>query len=83
MGRVKVYKFFVRNLPWTVNTKEVKKYFSKFGQVSEAVVVFDHNTGFSKSYGFVYVIGDEMRTKVINETHTLEGKQLAVIESER
>uniref|UniRef100_A0A182P6V7 RRM domain-containing protein n=1 Tax=Anopheles epiroticus TaxID=199890 RepID=A0A182P6V7_9DIPT len=46
-------KIFVGNIAWTVGHRELRNYFSQFGKVSWAQVVFDRKTGLSKGYGFV------------------------------
>lgn len=72
-------KLFVGNVPWTVSQHELKKYFSEFGQVINATVMFDKNTGFSKGYGFVTFSSKDSYEKVFNtEFHTLEGSNLNV-----
>ncbi|CAO1389000.1 unnamed protein product [Diamesa hyperborea] len=50
-----IQKLFVSNLPWTVGHRQLKSYFSEFGRVLSASVVFDKKTGLSKNYGFVVV----------------------------
>lgn len=47
------HKLFVYNLPWTVNAQKLRIYFSKFGKINLANVVFDKNTGLSRGYGFI------------------------------
>jgi RNA recognition motif-containing protein len=46
-------KLFVGNLPWTVGHRELRLFFSEFGRVQSANVVFDNKTGLSKGFGFV------------------------------
>jgi RNA recognition motif-containing protein len=46
-------KLFVGNLPWTVGHRELRLFFSEFGRVQSANVVFDKKTGLSKGFGFV------------------------------
>lgn len=47
------FRLFVSNLPWTANSQKLKNYFSKFGQINSANIVFDRKTGLSRGYGFV------------------------------
>lgn len=73
------YKLYVGNIPWTISHKELKSYFSKFGVVQNALVVFDKNTGLSKHYGFVTYVNRESFEKANNLTeHLLEGNNLKV-----
>lgn len=72
-------KLYVRNLPWTVSHNELKHYFSKFGQVNTATVIFDKNTGLSRNYGFVTFSNREGFNSALNvQTHNLEGHTLKV-----
>lgn len=46
-------KIFVGGLAWETQRDGVKRYFEQFGEILEAVVIIDKNTGRSKGYGFV------------------------------
>ncbi|XP_054790458.1 uncharacterized protein LOC129303523 [Prosopis cineraria] len=46
-------KIFVGGLAWETKRDSLKRYFEQFGEISEAVVITDRNTGASKGYGFV------------------------------
>jgi len=46
-------KVFVGGLAWETPTEEMRKYFEQFGEILEAVIITDKNTGKSKGYGFV------------------------------
>ncbi|MQL89001.1 hypothetical protein Taro_021571, partial [Colocasia esculenta] len=46
-------KVFVGGLAWETQTETMRKYFEQFGEILEAVVITDKNTGRSKGYGFV------------------------------
>lgn len=46
-------KVFVGGLPWETQKETMRKYFQQFGEILEAVVITDKNTGRSKGYGFV------------------------------
>lgn len=46
-------KVFVGGLAWETQKETMKKYFQQFGEILEAVVIIDKNTGRSKGYGFV------------------------------
>lgn len=74
-----LYKLYVGNLPWTVGHNELKKYFSKFGHVNLATVVFDRKTGLSKNYGFVIFSNREgLESASFQSAHKLEGNSLRV-----
>ncbi|KAK9293361.1 hypothetical protein L1049_021353 [Liquidambar formosana] len=46
-------KVFVGGLAWETQNETMKNYFQQFGEILEAVVITDKNTGRSKGYGFV------------------------------
>ncbi|CAJ2645065.1 RNA-binding protein 38-like [Trifolium pratense] len=46
-------KVFVGGLAWETPTDEMRTYFEQFGDILEAVIITDKNTGKSKGYGFV------------------------------
>ncbi|KAI4388115.1 hypothetical protein MLD38_000476 [Melastoma candidum] len=46
-------KLFVRGLGWDTTTDGLRSLFSTYGEIEEAVVILDKNTGKSKGYGFV------------------------------
>ncbi|XP_048878830.1 RNA-binding protein 38-like [Brienomyrus brachyistius] len=46
-------KIFVGGLPYHTNDASLRKYFEAFGDIEEAVVITDRQTGKSRGYGFV------------------------------
>ncbi|XP_057973676.1 uncharacterized protein LOC131161728 [Malania oleifera] len=46
-------KVFVGGLAWETETPVMRRYFEQFGDILEAVIITDKNTGKSKGYGFV------------------------------
>lgn len=46
-------KIFVGGLAWETQRHTMRRYFEQFGEILEAVVITDKNTGRSKGYGFV------------------------------
>lgn len=46
-------KIFVGGLPYHTTDESLRAFFLKFGQIDEAVVIIDRQTGKSKGYGFV------------------------------
>lgn len=49
-------KVFVGGLAWETQRDTMRKYFEQFGDILEAVVITDKNTGRSKGYGFVCIL---------------------------
>ncbi|XP_075232073.1 SRA stem-loop-interacting RNA-binding protein, mitochondrial-like [Lycorma delicatula] len=72
-------KVFVGGLPWTVGTNELRQYFSEFGHVVNAFVIFDRNTGLSRGYGFVTFGNPAGFNSALNQQkHILEGNVLQI-----
>lgn len=46
-------KIFVGGLPYHTTDASLRKYFEVFGDIEEAVVITDRQTGKSRGYGFV------------------------------
>lgn len=49
-------KIFVGGLPYHATDSSLRGYFGSFGEISEAVVITDRQTGKSRGYGFVTMI---------------------------
>lgn len=52
-GDTTLTKVFVGGLAWETPTEDMRRYFEQFGDILEAVIITDKNTGKSKGYGFV------------------------------
>lgn len=46
-------KIFVGGLPYHTTDKSLRQFFEVFGEIDEAVVITDRQTGKSRGYGFV------------------------------
>jgi RNA recognition motif-containing protein len=51
-------RIYVGSLPYTTDNEQLAQLFSAFGDVVEASVVIDHDSGRSKGFGFVQMSGD-------------------------
>eukprot|EP00195_Chlamydomonas_chlamydogama_P005718 CAMPEP_0202902426 /NCGR_PEP_ID=MMETSP1392-20130828/16842_1 /ASSEMBLY_ACC=CAM_ASM_000868 /TAXON_ID=225041 /ORGANISM="Chlamydomonas chlamydogama, Strain SAG 11-48b" /LENGTH=361 /DNA_ID=CAMNT_0049589185 /DNA_START=81 /DNA_END=1168 /DNA_ORIENTATION=- len=73
-------KIFVGGLAPETQDEEFKAYFSRFGTITEAQVMVDHNSGRSRGFGFVTFEEEEAVNKVfeIGQMHELDGKQVEV-----
>uniref|UniRef100_A0A6V7L2U3 RRM domain-containing protein n=1 Tax=Bracon brevicornis TaxID=1563983 RepID=A0A6V7L2U3_9HYME len=67
------------NISWTIGDKQLKEYFSQFGHIAKAKVVFDRRTGLSKNYGYLEIPDKETVQTILNKpNHHLEGFELHV-----
>ncbi|KAF0912401.1 hypothetical protein E2562_014048 [Oryza meyeriana var. granulata] len=53
MADVEEYRCFIGNLSWSTTDESLKDAFGKFGNLTEAKVVFDKYSGRSRGFGFV------------------------------
>jgi|SRR3989338_3231752 len=76
-------KIYVGNLPFNVNGEDLKKVFSSFGEIEEAIVISDKFSGRSKGFGFVTISNDELAKKAISEMNgkDFQGRELKVSEA--
>jgi len=51
-------KLFVGGLPYHTTDQSLREYFRQFGDIEEAVVITDRQTGKSRGYGFVSAMSD-------------------------
>lgn len=51
-------RIYVGNLPYTADNEQLTQLFSAFGEVVEASVVMDRESGRSKGFGFVQMSAD-------------------------
>jgi len=75
------YKIFIRNLPWTVSSHELRTYFSQFGYVTRATVLYNNDTGLSRGFGYVdFNKREAFEAAMSQPQHILEGQRLRVEE---
>lgn len=80
-------KVFVGGLPSSCGPDEFRNYFSRFGEVVDAQVMIDHNTGNSRGFGFVTFANESTVTTVVgpgksNTDHEIMGKCVEVKRAE-
>ncbi len=73
-------KLYVGNLPYSVNSDELRKLFSEFGEVVDSMVIIDKYSGRSKGFGFVTFASEEMAKAAVEKMNgkDLEGRKLVV-----
>ncbi|KAG8635442.1 hypothetical protein MANES_16G038000v8 [Manihot esculenta] len=52
-GDISLRKLFIRGLSTNTTTETIRSLFASYGELEEAVVIFDKNTGKSKGFGFI------------------------------
>lgn len=73
-------KLYVGNLPYTMTSDDLADAFAQFGEVKDAVIVMDRETGRSKGFGFVTMDSEEAANKALEGMHNtqLEGRTIKV-----
>ncbi|KAI1040413.1 hypothetical protein LB505_003562 [Fusarium chuoi] len=76
-------KLFVGGLAWATNSDSLRAGFSQFGEVTDAIVMTDRETGRSRGFGFVTFSSQEEATAAINAMNEqeFEGRQIRVSEA--
>ncbi|KAG8636975.1 heterogeneous nuclear ribonucleoprotein 1 [Manihot esculenta] len=72
-------KIFVGGLASTVTDSDFKKYFEQFGNITDVVVMYDHNTQRPRGFGFITYDSEDAVDRVLHKTfHELNGKMVEV-----
>ena len=76
-------KIYVGNLPWRATDAQLSQLFGQHGEVNDAKIVTDRETGRSRGFGFVTMANDEAAQAAIRALNgfSLEGRSLVVNEA--
>jgi len=77
-------KLFVGGLNWKTTDDGLRAAFERFGDIAEAKVITDRETGRSRGFGFVTFSDDDAAQKAVQEMNgqQLEGRRIQVNEAE-
>jgi RNA recognition motif-containing protein len=78
-------KLFVGNLSWSTTDAGLREAFEPFGEVMEAKVITERDTGRSRGFGFVTFTDDEAADTAIQEMNgaEIDGRAVRVNEAEQ
>ncbi|OGK64494.1 hypothetical protein A2313_04890 [Candidatus Roizmanbacteria bacterium RIFOXYB2_FULL_41_10] len=65
-------KLYVGNLPFAIDDNQLKELFSKFGEVTEAIVIKNKFNGRSKGFGFVTLKDEKAAEQAVQEMNQAE-----------
>lgn len=69
-------KMFIGGLSWQTAPEGLREYFSKFGDITEVMVMKDPTTRRSRGFGFVTFADPASVDRVLNQgPHELDGKK--------
>ncbi len=76
-------KIYVGNLPFSTNDAELMQTFAEYGDVAEATVILDRETGRSRGFGFVEMQDDNQAREAIQalDGQDMGGRPLKVNEA--
>ena len=77
-------KLFVGGLSWDTNDDGLRQAFASYGEITEAKVITDRDTGRSRGFGFVtFAQDDDAKTAISKMDGTdLDGKTIKVNEAQ-
>jgi len=77
-------KLFVGSLAWATTDDTLREAFARFGEVVDAKVITDRDTGRSRGFGFVTFADDAAAEEAIEAMNgsTLDGRTLNVDEAQ-
>ena len=76
-------KLYVGNLSYNTTEDSLRTYFSSFGSVVSAKIIFDRESGNSKGFGFIEMSSDDEGSSAIVGTNCkdFEGRPIRVNEA--
>ena len=76
-------KLFVGGLSWSTTQESLLRAFESYGEITEAKVITDRDTGKSRGFGFVTFVADDVAEKAMAEMNgkDLDGRAIRVNEA--
>ncbi|KAJ8535850.1 hypothetical protein K7X08_034251 [Anisodus acutangulus] len=71
-------KLFVGGIAWETREECFRKYFGKFGEITDCVIMMDKISGRPRGFGFVTFADPEIANKVLAEDHIIDGRAVEV-----
>ncbi|XP_059303078.1 heterogeneous nuclear ribonucleoprotein 1-like [Lycium ferocissimum] len=71
-------KLFVGGIAWETREESFRKYFSRFGEITDCVIMMDKISGRPRGFGFVTFADPEVANKVLEEDHVIDGRTVEV-----
>jgi RNA recognition motif-containing protein len=77
-------RIYVGNLPYSATSDQLTNLFSAFGEVSEATIVLDRETGRAKGFAFVQMADEDAARTAIAQLDgtTLDNRAIRVNEAQ-
>ncbi|EPS58223.1 hypothetical protein M569_16592, partial [Genlisea aurea] len=71
-------KLFVGGIAWETSEESFRRYFAKYGEISDSVIMMDKVTGRPRGFGFVTFSDQEVAEKVLQQDHVIDGRSVEV-----
>ncbi|KAJ4827573.1 hypothetical protein Tsubulata_004794 [Turnera subulata] len=71
-------KIFIGGLARETSLDQFMKHFSKYGEITDSVIMKDRKTGQPRGFGFVTYADPSVVDQVIQERHIINGKQVEI-----
>ena len=72
-------KLFIGGISWDVDEDHLRKYFGRFGEVTEAVSMRDRTTGCNRGFGFVVFADASVAERVTMDKHMIDGRMVIAL----
>lgn len=72
-------KLFIGGISWETTEDKLSDYFGKYGDVLQTAVMRDKITGKPRGFGFVVFADASTVDRVLQDTHTLDGRTVRII----
>ncbi|KAK1292565.1 Heterogeneous nuclear ribonucleoprotein 1 [Acorus calamus] len=67
-------KLFIGGISWDTNEDRLREYFMTYGEVLEAVIMKDRNTGRARGFGFIVFADPAVAERVVMDKHVIDGR---------
>ena len=76
-------RLYVGNLSYSMTEEELEALFAEVGQVTDAVIIFDRDSGRSKGFGFVEMVDESAAMTALEQINGTEvdGRTIKVAEA--
>ncbi|KAK9282237.1 hypothetical protein L1049_005151 [Liquidambar formosana] len=71
-------KLFVGGVSWETTEETFSNYFSKYGEITDSVIMMDKHSGRPRGFGFVTYADPAIADKVLEEDHVIDGRAVEV-----
>ncbi|CAL9061562.1 unnamed protein product [Musa banksii] len=78
IGSSSAGKIFVGGVAWDTTEETFNEHFSKYGEITDSVIMKDKNTHMPRGFGFVTFADPSVIDKVLEDEHVIDGRMVEV-----